>query len=169
MRKLICLIVCLIAAMICLALPVNAQDPEKPEYDPNTILIGAVINAENVGNYQISGAFRKQLSGSLFSFTFYDVSGISLYPFSTVNMQYSGKQALTMPLYKPAKWVSLWVMGEAGILGTESVATGSTFGGGGYADFRFGKNFHIIAMPKAVKNTISGTVFEFRTYGGIGW
>lgn len=162
---------CAIMAQTPEPIPNAGQIDENP-MPPNTALAGGVINSDNTGAYQVSLAFRRTLTGPLATMTFYDVSGVKLTPtIDFTNMQYSVKQALTMRAYTPTKWLSLWLMGEAGVTGTQDVATGSAFGGGGYGDFVLGKNrnYHILVMPKAVKNTVTGTNFELRLYFGPSW
>jgi hypothetical protein len=149
--------------------PLLSTAQDLPPIPANSAFIGAVINSDNVGNFQFSAAYRKALTGPLATMTFYDVTGIKLHPFDLSNMQYSGRQALTLRLAQPNKWLSLWALGEAGITGTVDVALGSTFGGGGYADFNLGRNVSLLVMPKAVKNTVSGTNFELRMYFGTSW
>ena len=147
----------------------SAQAQEKVFQD-NVVFVGGVYNADNTPAFKISTAYRKLLSGPVYTFTFWDVSGIQFKPLNVSEMQYTGSVALTTPILKPSSRLSIWVMGEAGLVGTTDVATGSAFGGGGYLDIDWGNNIRSVIMPKVVRNTLTGTTFELRIYPiGLGF
>jgi len=153
---------------IALLCPLAAQAQEAEPEPQNAMFAGAVATTDDasVQSFQFSAAFRKQLTGALHIMTFWDVSGVQLKPFDLSHAQYSGSQALTLKLYQPRQWLSFWALGDAGLVGTEDVATGAKFGGGGYADIDFGRRIHVLVMPKVTKNTLTGTAFETRVYLG---
>lgn len=148
--------------MLCLVILTISTAPALAAEDslPNQVIGGGFAYDQYVDKtpMQFWCIYAKRISGPLYSFSSFDVSGLNSYDalgnLVLPTLQYSPRTGVAIHVTDFGN-ITVFLLGEAGIAAS-AVATTSAFGAGGLAAYRFKNGWGAIAAVRILKDAAGG-------------